>query len=192
LKQPGIPSKLRQPATIHPKVSVMTRIEVPNSYSRRNSPSRIKRVLLLLVVVVIGGTALWTWLSLSWAYSDGERAGVLQKFARKGWLCKTFEGEIALYYGGGQYLGPGTSPQMWDFSVRDPAVAVALDKAVGHRVQLHYTEHPGIPSSCFSETRFFVDRVTDEQAAPAAEAAAPTTLPDVKPGSTVTPTPTAR
>jgi len=192
LKQPGIPSKLRQPATIHPKVSVMTRIEVPNSYSRRNSPSRIKRVLLLLVVVVIGGTALWTWLSLSWAYSDGERAGVLQKFARKGWLCKTFEGEIALYYGGGQYLGPGTSPQMWDFSVRDPAVAVALDKAVGHRVQLHYTEHPGIPSSCFSETRFFVDRVTDEQAAPAAEAAASTTLPDVKPGSTVTPAPTAR
>jgi len=170
----------------------MTRIEVPNSYSRRNSPSRIQRVLLLLVVVVIGGTALWTWLSLSWAYSDGERAGVLQKFARKGWLCKTFEGEIALYYGGGQYLGPGTSPQMWDFSVRDPAVAVALDKAVGHRVQLHYTEHPGIPSSCFSETRFFVDRVTDEQAAPAAEAAAPTTLPDVKPGSTVTPAPTAR
>jgi hypothetical protein len=170
----------------------MTRIEVPNSYSRRNSPSRIQRVLLLLVVVVIGGIALWTWLSLSWAYSDGERAGVLQKFARKGWLCKTFEGEIALYYGGGQYLGPGTSPQMWDFSVRDPAVAVALDKAVGHRVQLHYTEHPGIPSSCFAETRFFVDRVTDEQSTAPSEPASPTTLPDVKPGSTVTPTPTAR
>jgi hypothetical protein len=192
LKQPGIPSKLRQPAAIHPKVSAMTRIEVPNSYSRRNSPSRIQRVLLLLVVVVIGGIALWTWLSLSWAYSDGERAGVLQKFARKGWLCKTFEGEIALYYGGGQYLGPGTSPQMWDFSVRDPAVAVALDKAVGHRVQLHYTEHPGIPSSCFAETRFFVDRVTDEQSTAPSEPASPTTLPDVKPGSTVTPTPTAR
>jgi hypothetical protein len=119
--------------------------------------------LTLFVMLVIAGAALWTWLTLAWAYSDGERAGVLQRFARKGWLCKTQEGEIALYYGGGQYLGPGSSPQMWDFSVRDKSVAAQLDKAVGHRVQLHYTEHPGIPTSCFAETRFFVDRVTDEQ-----------------------------
>ncbi len=120
-------------------------------------------LLTLFVMLVIAGAALWTWLTLAWAYSDGERAGVLQRFARKGWLCKTQEGEIALYYGGGQYLGPGSSPQMWDFSVRDKSVAAQLDKAVGHRVQLHYTEHPGIPTSCFAETRFFVDRVTDEQ-----------------------------
>jgi hypothetical protein len=141
----------------------MTRIEVPNSSRRQSGPSRLLRTLVSLVLLAAVGLVLWTWLTLSWAYSDGERAGVLQKFARKGWLCKTHEGEIALYYGGGQYLGPGTSPQMWDFSVRDAAVAAQLDKAVGHRVQLHYTEHPGIPTSCFSETRFFVDRVTDEQ-----------------------------
>jgi hypothetical protein len=60
-------------------------------------------------------------------------------------------------------MGPGTSPQLWDFSVRDPAVAAQLAKAVGHRVQLHYSEHPGIPTSCFAETRFFVDRINDEQ-----------------------------
>jgi hypothetical protein len=141
----------------------MTRIEVPNSSRRPSGPRRLLRTLVSLVLLVAIGLVLWTWLALSWAYSDGERAGVLQKFARKGWLCKTHEGEIALYYGGGQYLGPGASPQMWDFSVRDAAVAAQLDKAVGHRVQLHYTEHPGIPTSCFSETRFFVDRVTDEQ-----------------------------
>jgi hypothetical protein len=40
--------------------------------------------------------------------------------------------------------------------------AATLDKAVGHRVQLHYTEHPGIPISCFGDTRYFVDRVTLE------------------------------
>ena len=117
-------------------------------------------MLLGLVVLVIAGFALWTWLTLSWAYAEGERAGVLQKFVRRGVLCKTREGEIALYYGGGQYLGPGTSPQLWDFSVRDDAVAQQLTKAVGHRVQLHYTEHPGIPSACFGETRIFVDHVT--------------------------------
>jgi hypothetical protein len=164
----------------------MTRIEVPSSQSRRKAPRRFFRAVLSAVVVVLGGIGLWTWLSLSWAYSDGERAGVLQKFARKGWFCKTSEGEIALYYGGGQYLGPGSSPQMWDFSVRNPTVAAELDKAVGHRVQLHYTEHPGIPSSCFAETRFFVDRVTDEQVAPPLGAASPTQVPDVKPGSTLT------
>jgi hypothetical protein len=85
---------------------------------------------------------------------------VLQKFVRRGWVCKTYEGEVALYYGGGQYLGPGISPQLWDFSVRDKAVAEQLNKAVGHRVQLHYTEHPGIPTNCFADTRYFVDKVT--------------------------------
>jgi hypothetical protein len=137
----------------------MTSIQVPNS-SRRRSRGGFGRWLLLLLLLIVGGGALWTWLTLSWAYAEGERAGVLQKFVRRGWLCKTQEGEIALYYGGGQYLGPGSSPQLWDFSVRDKTVAAELAKAVGHRVQLHYTEHPGIPTACFAETRFLVDRVT--------------------------------
>jgi hypothetical protein len=177
----------------------MTRIEVPNSSSRgswlrRSTPRRFTRMLALLAVLIVLGLGLWTWLTLAWAYSDGERAGVLQKFSRKGWVCKTQEGEIALYYGGGQYLGPGASPQMWDFSVRDKTVAAQLDKAVGHRVQLHYTEHPGVPSSCFAETRYFVDRVTDEQvgnqSAPApGPSIQPPSLPDVRPGATVSPPP---
>jgi hypothetical protein len=172
----------------------MTRIEVPNSSRRGGTPRRFLRWFLLLMVLIVVGAGLWTWLTLAWAYSDGERAGVLQKFARKGWVCKTEEGEIALYYGGGQYLGPGSTPPMWDFSVRDKAVAAQLDKAVGHRVQLHFTEHPGIPSSCFAETRFFVDRVTDEQmtnppASPTPGSPSPTaeppSAPDVRPGATL-------
>jgi hypothetical protein len=138
----------------------MTRIEVPNSTGRRRSAGGFGRwVAILLLLTVVGG-GLWTWLTLAWAYADGERAGVLQKFVRRGWICKTQEGEIALYYGGGQYMGAGISPQLWDFSVRDPEVAATLNKAVGHRVQLHYTEHPGIPTSCFADTRFLVDHVT--------------------------------
>jgi hypothetical protein len=128
------------------------------------------RWLAMLLILVAGGAAFWTWLTLNWAYAEGERAGVLQKFVRRGWVCKTREGEIALYYGGGQYLGPGTSAQLWDFSVRDADAVAALTKAVGHRVQLHYTEHPGIPTSCFGETRYFVDKVTvtDSEPAPGA------------------------
>jgi hypothetical protein len=142
--------------------SAMTRIEVPNTAGRRRSgrSGRAGRWFLILLLLLIVGSGLWTWLTLAWAYAEGERAGVLQKFVRRGWVCKTQEGEIALYYGGGQYLGPGSSTQLWDFSVRDKSVAEQLNKAVGRRVQLHYTEHPGIPTNCFADTRYFVDRVT--------------------------------
>ena len=138
----------------------MTRIEVPNSARTRRSGNRFGRWILTLILLLIVGSGLWTWLTLAWAYAEGERAGVLQKFVRRGVLCKTYEGEIALYYGGGQYMGPGNSQQLWDFSVRDKSVGADLTKAVGHRVQLHYTEHPGIPSNCFGDTRYFVDHVT--------------------------------
>jgi hypothetical protein len=123
-------------------------------------------IFIALLCVSVLGVALWTWLTLSWSYSDGERAGVLQKFSRRGWLCKTQEGELALY------IVAGIAPQMWNFTVRDDATALALDKAVGHKVQLHYTEHPGVPTSCFGDTRYFVDRVTIEDNAPPAAAAA--------------------
>jgi hypothetical protein len=151
----------------------MTRIEVPNSTGRRRSSGRFGRWLTILLLVLIVGAGLWTWLTLAWAYAEGERAGVLQKFVRRGWLCKTQEGEIALYYGGGQYMGAGMSPQLWDFSVRDKSVAADLIKAVGHRVQLHYTEHPGIPTNCFADTRFLVDRVTVTDKEPGGAPGAP-------------------
>jgi hypothetical protein len=81
-------------------------------------------------------------------------------------------------------MGAGVSPQLWDFSVRDKAVAASLNKAVGHRVQLHYTEHPGIPTPCFAETRFFVDRVTVTDN----EGGAPPVSPASPPGRTPGPT----
>jgi hypothetical protein len=161
----------------------MTRIEIPNSALRRRAPRRGLRLLALTVLGAIALAALWTWLTLSWAYSDGERAGVLQKFSRKGWLCKTEEGEIA------QYLVAGISPQLWQFSVRDRTVGAQLDRAVGHRVQLHYTEHAGVPSSCFADTRYFVDRVTvDDQAGGQFPPASPTPsppVPDARAGTTL-------
>ncbi len=163
----------------------MTRIQVPNFGGRRPA-GRFGRWVLILLLLAIGGSGLWTWLALSWAYADGERAGVLQRFVRRGWLCKTHEGEIALYYGGGQYMGAGASPQLWDFSVRDKSVAADLSKAVGHRVQLHYTEHPGIPTACFAETRFLVDKVTVTDEEPKGQSAAPSQgPPDVRPGATL-------
>lgn len=112
------------------------------------------QAVFLTVVGLLVAAILWTWFTLSWSYSDGERAGVLQKFSRKGWVCKTHEGELALYIVG------GVAPEIWYFSVRDPAIIEQLYAAVGERVRLHYTEHKGIPTNCFGETAYFVDRVT--------------------------------
>ena len=112
---------------------------------------------------------LYTVFMLWYSYSEGERAGVLQKFSRRGWICKTYEGEIAMYVVG------GVAPQIWHFSVRDPETAAALDKAVGRQVRLHYTEHPGLPTTCFGETDYFVDGV--EIVGPPAELLVPSPPP---------------
>ena len=54
-----------------------------------------KRVVLPLVALA-ALLALYFWAALSWSYSSGERAGWVQKLSNKGWLCKTWEGELAL------------------------------------------------------------------------------------------------
>ncbi len=56
----------------------------------------VARIVLMLAVLLVLVAAGWTWLTLSWAYSVGERAGVLQKVFRRGWMCKTYEGELAV------------------------------------------------------------------------------------------------
>jgi hypothetical protein len=134
--------------------------------ARRSGRGTLYAALFLAVVGT--GAGLWTWLTLQWSYSDGTRAGILQKFSQRGWVCKTREGELA------QYVVAGVSPQIWQFSVRDPAVAAQIEKVVGARVQLHYTEHPGVPSTCFADTRYFVDRVTVMDPNPSPWPAAPT------------------
>ncbi len=118
----------------------------------------------LLAAGVIG-IVVWTMLALWWSYSEGERVGVLQKFSRKGWICKTYEGELALY------VVAGVAPQIWTFTVRDEAVASKLNPVIGERVRLHYEEHRGLPTSCFGDTVYFVDSVSEAPSAPAAGAA---------------------
>jgi hypothetical protein len=120
------------------------------------------KLAIVVAVLILALPIVWTWLTLNWSYSEGERAGVLQKFSRKGWLCKTYEGELA------QYIVSGVAPQIWYFSVRDEQVVAQMRTVVGSRVQLHYTEHRGIPTSCFGDTGYYVDGITkmDDRAIP--------------------------
>ena len=106
-----------------------------------------------VLAILLLGFAAYTSLALWWSYSEGERVGILQKLSRKGWVCKTHEGELALY------VISGVTPQIWSFTVRDEAVARRLNDSLGSRVRLHYQEHRGLPTSCFGDTTYFVDRV---------------------------------
>lgn len=112
-----------------------------------------KKVVLPLVVVA-GLVVLYFWAALSWSYSTGERAGWVQKLSNKGWICKTWEGELSLV------SLPGSTAEKFLFTVRDDAVAEKVAKLIGRRVSLHYEEKVGLPTTCFGETRHFVTGVT--------------------------------
>jgi hypothetical protein len=122
---------------------------------RRRGCGKPVLILLLLLLVAGGGFALYVWITLRYDYSEGERAGYVQKFSRKGWLCKTWEGELAMVN------LPGAMPEVFRFSVRDDAVAQRLNDAMGRRVTLHYEQHVGVPTTCFGETDYFVTEVRD-------------------------------
>jgi hypothetical protein len=115
---------------------------------------RVWLIGLAALVVLFVLFSLYLGLAFAWSYSDGQRAGILQKFSRKGWICKSYEGELAMS------IVPGVAPTIWEFSVRDPAVVARLKSAIGNRVALHYTEHRGIPTTCFGQTNYFVDSVS--------------------------------
>ena len=112
-----------------------------------------KFVILPLVVLAALASA-WFWAALHWSFSTGERAGWVQKLSNKGWICKTWEGELALV------SLPGSTAEKFFFTVQDDKIAQQITKFIGKRVALHYEEKVGLPTSCFGETRHFVTGVT--------------------------------
>ena len=119
------------------------------------SKSRKWIVIVVASILLLPALVFWIWsaATLGYSYSQGERAGYLQKLSHKGWVCKTWEGELAM-----QNL-PGTPPEVFPFSIRDKAVAKRLQSMEGQRVSLSYEQHKGVPSHCFGETEYFVTAV---------------------------------
>ena len=115
---------------------------------------RVFKWIALPLLVLAGLAALYVWAATQWSYSDGERAGWVQKLSKKGWVCKTWEGELALV------SLPGTMPEKFAFTIWDAEVAAQVTRAVGKRVALHYEEKVGLPGSCFGDTRYFVTGMT--------------------------------
>lgn len=113
----------------------------------------MKLILLGVLASGVGGVALWIFATLKFAYSSGDRIGYVQKFSRKGWLCRTWEGELAMT------PVPGSAPQIFEFTVPSPDIAKKITELEGKKVALHYEEKKGIPSSCFGDTRYFITDV---------------------------------
>ena len=120
------------------------------------------RYVVLPIAVLLALAAVYLWGALSWTYSTGERAGWVQKLSRQGWVCKTWEGELALV------TLPGTTPEKFLFTIWDDAAGIEVTQAMGKRVSLHYEERVGLPGSCFGETRHYVTRVTVSEEIPLA------------------------
>ena len=120
--------------------------------------SNASKILKSLTVLMVGAMAffsLYIYIALNWSYSSGERAGFLQKVSHKGWICKTWEGELSLV------AMPGAAPEKFLFTVRDEAVAQKVSAAAGKRVTLNYEQHKGLPTTCFGDTDYFVVGVTE-------------------------------
>jgi hypothetical protein len=132
---------------------------MPNPTSPDTAPAssgwRRKFRRFLLLVIVVGGLlfVLYTWAALTFVYASGERAGYVQKFSRKGWICKTWEGELAMAN------LPGAMPEVFHFTVRDAAVADQITQSMGQRVAIHYNQHRGLPTTCFGDTGYFVNSI---------------------------------
>jgi lysophospholipid acyltransferase (LPLAT)-like uncharacterized protein len=119
-------------------------------------PATKKKLILLpltIATIILTLAALYLLFVLKWSYSTGERIGYVQKFSDKGWICKTWEGELAMF--------PVVAMQAekFFFTVRDDAVANRLNQSLGKKVALHYEEHKGVPTSCFGETPYYVVEV---------------------------------
>lgn len=129
----------------------------PKLPSSANPKRRMLRWIALAVFILLilpaAGAAGWTWLTLHFTYSQGERVGYVQKISKKGWVCQTWEGELAMV------SIPGTAPQIFAFTVPDDAVARSIMDAEGKRVALVYEQHRGVPSKCFGETEYFIQKV---------------------------------
>lgn len=111
----------------------------------------LSRFILFLFILIIL-FVLYTWLTLSYSYSTGSRAGFLQKFSNRGWVCKTWEGELVT----GSMLG---NQEKFSFSVRDEELAKMVSSNIGKRVEIEYDQHVGVPTNCFAETEYYVKKI---------------------------------
>ena len=112
--------------------------------------AKIAKRLVLFVFIPLVLLVAYTFFTLHWVYSSGERAGFVQKISEKGFVCKTYEGELVLV------TIPGTQAEKFFFTAKNKEIYKKVNETIGQRVRLMYKQHKWIPSSCFGDTEYFV------------------------------------
>ena len=127
-----------------------TPVEVKLSWRRRHWRPIVVLAVLLIPALIFSG---WAWISLHYAYAAEDRPGFVQKLSQRGWLCKTWEGELAMTN------LPGAMPEIFKFTVRDDSLAKVIENSIGKKVSLSYEQHRGVPTSCFGETEYYITNI---------------------------------
>ena len=115
-----------------------------------------KFLYLFFFVIIIVSTGVIYW-KYSFTYSDGYRAGLLQKFSRKGTFFKTYEGEMIL----SSIQSSGNVPlasEKFLFSVTNATLARQMERLQGENIIIHYLEK-NAALSWRGESRYIVDSV---------------------------------
>ena len=121
-----------------------------DDYSGGKKKSHVIFWIIGILLVPVAIFILYIWLALTWSFSKGERVGYIQKLSKSGWVCKTWEGEMAMV------TMPGAIPDKFLFTIRDEEIAKRVNQFAGKRVALVYEQHKGLPTSCFGDTEYFI------------------------------------
>jgi hypothetical protein len=143
----------RTPGAEAPEEPAGTSTVPPTAPARPKKRRLVLKLLGIFVVLPVLLFVAWMVIALNWSYSRGERAGYIQKFSQKGWVCKTWEGDMAMS------TIPGSMPERFAFTVRDDSIAREITKLMASRVAISYEQHRGVPGSCFGETQYYVTGV---------------------------------
>lgn len=120
----------------------------------------LKKLLLWIIGITLTTAVIVILFSLYANYSNGKRAGQVIKLSKKGYIFKTYEGQLNT---GGFSEGSGDiTSSIWHFSVKrdNKQVQEDLDDAIdgGYRVKLYYDEkYIRIPF--LGDTKYFVTEV---------------------------------
>jgi len=117
----------------------------------------MKKFIVIIIISIIAIFAGWFWWKFYFTYSEGNRAGLLQKFSYKGNVFKTYEGELVL----SSLTIRGTTPlssEKFYFSVEDESLGEKMTGYEGKRVVIHYNQKNGI-LPWRGDTEFIVDSV---------------------------------
>ncbi len=136
----------------------MTTISTPaKNLNRTDTQRKIKRILFGVIALVVIFFGLFIYGKYFYTFSDGYRAGLLQKFSHKGNLFKTYEGEMILSSVTANQ-NVAIASEKFFFSVTDKSLTSQFDTLQGQMVIVHYEQKHGA-LFWHGESQYIVDSI---------------------------------